>query len=137
MTTFVDTSALYALLDEDDRAHPAAAAWLSGPGSDVSELLVSHSFVVVETAALVHRRLGTEAVRVLLDGILPAVSVHQVDEDLYRTGVTAYRAALRRGSSLVDHVSFEFMRWREVARSFCFDADFAGEGFAVVPTPPG
>jgi uncharacterized protein len=133
VTTFVDTSALYALLDEDDRSHQAAVSWLRGPGADPAELLVTHSFVAVETLALVHRRLGTDAVRALLDGVLPAISVFQVDEDLYRAGVTAFRSGLKAGSSFVDHVSFEFMRWRELVRAFCFDADFAEAGFEVAP----
>lgn len=131
--TFIDTSALYALLDEDDEAHPAAAAWMTSTGADPERILASHTFVAVEAAALVHRRLGTEAVRVLLDGLLPAVSLGHVDEELYRAGTVAYRAGLRRGSSLVDHVSFAFMRDRGVSECFGFDDDFAEAGFTLVP----
>lgn len=107
---------------------------MRSPGADPERILVSHSFVTVETAALVHRRLGTDAVATLLDAWLPALSLVHVDESLYRAGVIAYRAALRRGSSLVDHVSFEFMRDRRIVECFAFDDDFAEAGFSVVPT---
>lgn len=69
--TFVDTSALYALLDEDDQEHACAASWMRSAGAEPSRLLTTHTFVAVEAAALIHRRLGVEAVRSLLDGCSP------------------------------------------------------------------
>jgi predicted nucleic acid-binding protein len=130
---FVDTSALYALLDEDDENHPAAAEWLSGPGAEPSEILSSHNYVLAETAALVHRRLGPSAVRVLFDAFVPALSVFFVDEVLHGRAVAAYLAALRRGVSYVDCVSFELVRDRGLDRAFAFDRDFVTAGIALVP----
>lgn len=131
--TFIDTSAVYALLDEDDESHPAAAEWMRGEGAEEDRLLVTHTFVAVEAAALVPRRLGTDAAKVLLDVWFPAVSVSPVDADLYRAGTIAYRAGLQRGTSLVDHVSFEYMRTHGIRQCFGFDADFRDEGFELVP----
>lgn len=55
MRVFVDTSALYALLDEDDANHARAAkAFAELQGSE----LTTHAYVLVETLALVSRRLG-------------------------------------------------------------------------------
>jgi predicted nucleic acid-binding protein len=133
MRTFVDTSALYALLDEDDDNHAAAADWLRGPGWDASEVLVSHNYVLVETAALVHRRLGSPAVRVLFDGLVPALSIVYVDEVLHGRALAAYLAGLRRRVSYVDWVSFQLIRDSSLDRAFAFDRDFVTEGFAVVP----
>ncbi len=133
MTTFVDTSALYSLLDEDDLNHAAAREWLTGPGRDAGEILVSHNYVVVETAALVRRRLGSDATRVLFQGLLPAVSIFYVDEHLHRLAVASYLAASRLRPSLVDWVSFEMMRNSRVERAFAFDRDFSNEGFSTVP----
>lgn len=133
MRTFVDTSALYALLDEDDDNHRAASQWLSGPGADPADLLITHSYVIVEAAALVHRRLGARAARVLFDAFIPAVSVAFVDGELHHRAVAAYLGALRRRLSFVDWVSFQLMRDSGLDRAFAFDRDFAVEGFAVVP----
>jgi uncharacterized protein len=132
VSTFVDTSALYALVDDGDRNHTRAVIWIAGPGSDVAEALVTHSYVVVESTALVHRRLGHAAARMLLEAVLPAAMVWYVDESLHRLATAAYLAAGRQ-ASLVDAVSFEMMREQQIQRAFAFDNDFATEGFAVVP----
>lgn len=129
----VDTAALYALLDEDDRVHERARAWFAGPGSDPALRLVSHTYVVVEAAALVHRRLGAEAVRVLLDDLVPALAVRAVDDRLHERAVAAYLAGLPRDVSLVDRVSFEVMREEAIDTAFTFDDDFRDHGFSVVP----
>jgi predicted nucleic acid-binding protein len=131
--TFVDTSGLFALLDEDDEFHLRAVAWLEAIGGDRDIALVAHSYIIVETAALVHRRLGIEAVRVLMDAYVPALSMVYVDSRLHESGVTGYLSALRRGASLVDHVSFAFMRDQAVDQAFAFDQDFAEQGFTLVP----
>jgi len=133
MRTFVDTSALFALLDEDDANHASAAGWLAGPGSDPNEILVTHSYVVVESAALAHRRLGHQAARILFDAFLPAMTVCFVDEHLHRTAAATYLAAAGRRVSFVDSVSFEMMRGEQLDRAFAFDADFSTEGFSLIP----
>jgi predicted nucleic acid-binding protein len=131
MRTFVDTSALYALMDEDDRNHLAAAVWFAT--ADATEVLVSHGYVVVETAALVQRRLGAVAVRTLFDALVPAMSIVYVDEVLHGRAVAAFLAGLRRHVSFVDWVSFQLIRDAGLDRAFAFDSDFAREGFTVVP----
>lgn len=133
MRTFVDTSALYALLDEDDGNNASADRWLSGPGSHPAEILVSHNYVVVETAALVHRRLGPAATRVLFQAFIPALSILYVDEDLHQRAAVGFLAALGRSLSFVDWVSFQLMREMNLQQAFAFDRDFGNEGFRVVP----
>ena len=134
MKVFVDTSAVLAILDEDDRHHREAAetfrALLASSGSE----LVTHNYVEVEALALVRRRLGQAAVLELTDNILPALAMIWVDDALHRTAFAAYRAA---GSSvsLVDRVSFEVMRREGIVTAFAFDTDFETHGFrrAVAP----
>ncbi|HWP61844.1 MAG TPA: PIN domain-containing protein [Candidatus Binatia bacterium] len=68
MTTFVDTSALYALLDRDADEHRQAAAAFDRLLD--AERLVTHNYVVVEVEALARARLGMGATRDLLDRLL-------------------------------------------------------------------
>lgn len=138
MRVFVDTSALYALLDEDDENHAPARDWFTDEASDPSMLLTTHSYVIVESCALVQRRVGADAVRVLLDALMPALSVLYVDRDMHQRAAAAYTAALSsRGVSFVDRVSFETMRHLALDAAFAFDDDFRAEGFQVVPEGRG
>jgi predicted nucleic acid-binding protein len=133
MKTFVDTSALYALLDADDDNHAPAASWLSGPGARGSDALVTHSYVLVESSALVHHRLGGRAVRDLFDALVPALDVVFVDAELHARAAAAYLAGLGRRVSFVDRVSFQLVRDSSLDQAFAFDRDFATEGIRVVP----
>lgn len=130
--TFVDTSALFALIDGTAQNHRTAVDWLE-QAKEKEESLESHNYVVVESIALVHRRLGSDAVRNLAHTYLPALSISYVDADLHDRAMSAYLASMTRDSSLVDHVSFELMRDRIIESAFTFDHDFAREGFSVVP----
>jgi predicted nucleic acid-binding protein len=133
MTTFVDSSALFALIDEGDPAHAGALAWLEDISAGESEPLRTHSYVVAETIALTHARLGAPAVRMLVNDVLPACEVRFVDEELHERALTAYLAGLGRRVSFVDRTSFELMRAERIERAFAFDPDFRREGFTTVP----
>ncbi len=130
MTVFVDTSALYALVDAADPRHVATVQAFRGLAD---EHLLAHSYVALEATALVQNRLGLQAVQALRRDILPAIEVIWVDAELDATAVTALLAAGRRDVSLVDRVSFELMRRRGITRALAIDADFVREGFTTLP----
>lgn len=135
MSVFVDTSALYAALDRDDENHSAAAQAFSALLR--SETLVTHDYVVLESTALLQRRLGMEAVRALVDDVLPAFELVFVDEPLHRAAVAGLLAAGARDVSLVDWASFELMRRLGLTEAFAFDEDFGRQGFRVLPAAGG
>lgn len=130
MPIFADTSALYALLDSDDDRHIDAAAAFGGLSS---ERLVTHSYVAVETVALSHARLGVRVARRFLDDLLTAVDVQMVGAELHARAVEAFLVAGSTEVSLVDRVSFAFMRERGLTTAFAFDTDFRREGFVLAP----
>ncbi len=132
MTTFVDSSALFAAMDEGDPSHEEAFAWLEASAA-APERLRTHNYVVVETVALTHARLGTSAARMLINDVLPACEVRSVDDDLHQRAVIAYLAGLGRRVSFVDRMSFTMMRAERIDRAFAFDPDFRREGFETVP----
>ena len=128
---FVDTSAIFALLDRGDINHAAAAAFFEAPADAFK--LRTHSFVLAESSALVQRRLGTPSVRALHDGLLPAMDFVWVGDDLYRPAVTALLSAPGADVSLVDRISFELMRREGIASAFAFDRHFSAAGLQTVP----
>jgi predicted nucleic acid-binding protein len=130
MTLFVDTSALYAVLNASDPAHPAATRCLV----DLHERrvpLVTHDLVEVETSALVQRRYP-DALNVLHRRLLLVVDVVPVTRE-ERDVATAALLAAPRGPSLVDRISFEVMRRDGLTEAFAFDRHFADEGFTTIP----
>lgn len=133
MTVFVDTSALYALVDDDDPRHREAVGSLRSLQGAAD--LVTHNYVIVEAISLVRRRLRAGAELRLIDVILPLVRTVWIDEVTHQAATAAYRAAGRSGS-LVDFVSFEVMRQLGIEVAFAYDADFERRGFPRPPVQP-
>jgi uncharacterized protein len=132
MTVFLDTSGLYAVFDRDDANHPRAKiAWVEWLREGA--VLLTNNYVLLETAALLQRRIGVAAVRALHEEVTPLLQVDWVSEEQHSAGVEAVLAAARKKLSLVDCVSFQTMRNRGVRTVFCFDAHFREQGFATKP----
>jgi predicted nucleic acid-binding protein len=131
VTAFVDASALYALIDEDDRHH-AAAARAFRELSERRERLVTHDYAVLEATAILQRRIGIPAVR-RLDNLLAAIEIAWVGAELAGRARSALLAADRRSLSLVDWTSFLFMRDRAMTTAFTFDSDFDDQGLDRFP----
>jgi predicted nucleic acid-binding protein len=130
VTVFVDTSALLAVLNSRDPHHRSAAAiWrelVSG-----GEPLRSHTYVEVETTAVVQHRSGMSAVRALHEDLFPVVSRRHVDAALHGQALAGLFAANRRTLSLVDWTSFEMMRQEGIIEAFAYDSDFDEQGFTL------
>ena len=132
MTLFVDTSALLAYLDADQPRHTdVAEAWRRA--MEDGDSLVTSNYVLVETFALVQRRLGLDAARALAGDLVPLLRPLWVDEELHAVATAALFTAGRRKLSLVDCTSFELMRRHGIAEALALDADFARQGFRLLP----
>ena len=126
---FLDTSAAYALLVASDANHePAAAAFERLRAGDAA--LVTTSYVLIETYALLGRRVGGKAVRAFRDDLGPLLDVTWVDEGLHDRGLDLVLDRGDAGLSLVDAVSFLAMRDKGIDEAFAFDRHFEEEGFA-------
>jgi predicted nucleic acid-binding protein len=128
---FADTSAFLALLNGHDEHHERAARAFANLRAR-SAPLVSTSFVLVETYALVGRRLGLDAVRSFRADIAPILDVVWVDEALHNAGLDLLLDRRKRLLSLVDAVSFVTMRQGKMTEAFAFDPHFKDEGFSLV-----
>jgi predicted nucleic acid-binding protein len=132
MTHFVDTSGLLAILNADDRFHSEASrSWSNWVTEEVP--MVTSNYVLLETTALVQRRLGFEAVTALQADVLPILQVEWVDRPLHQAAVAIMLTMRRRDLSLVDCTSFELMRRLGLRAVFGFDRHFAEQGFTCLP----
>ena len=128
---FADTSALLALLNAVDDNHSRAVRAFANLRTRQASL-VSTSFVLVETYALVGRCLGLDAVRSFRANVAPLIEIVWIDDTLHNAGLDLWLDRRKRLLSLVDAVSFVTMRHRHLAEAFAFDPHFEQEGFNLV-----
>lgn len=131
MSVFADTSALYAVMVRTESVHEAVRSTftkLVGGGRPIW----ATSFVVVETIALLQRRIGLAAARDFDEHVLKKIRVRWVDEPLYRLGTERLWREDRRDLSLVDCVSFEFMKSEGLTTAFAVDPHFSDAGFRLL-----
>ncbi|MBV8201102.1 MAG: PIN domain-containing protein, partial [Acidobacteria bacterium] len=132
MMVFVDTSALLAVLDADDVNHgEAREVWQALLSRDAT--LLCTNYVLLETFALVQRRLGLQALATLQSDVVSVLRIRWVDGAVHAAAVAALLTAGRRKLSLVDCVSFEVARRSGVEIAFAFDRQFAEQGFQCLP----
>ena len=138
MSIFVDTSALLALIDADDRHHSRAKKVWKTILPD-QQTLVTTNYVLLETFSVAQTRLGLPAARTIQESFFPLLTTQWVDNNVHESGVTAVLAAGRRRLSLVDCISFETMRRLGIRSVFTFDKHFRDQGFDCLPgyTPAG
>lgn len=130
MIIFADTSALYALLVRDDYMHVRAKQCFSHFANQ-SVQLISSSFVLVETVALLQRRIGLDAVQDFNARIVPLMDIIWVDDQWYARALQRLSSQTKRDLSLVDCLSFEIMEARAVTLAFAYDKHFEENGFAI------
>ncbi|MDP2955032.1 MAG: PIN domain-containing protein [Longimicrobiales bacterium] len=132
MSVFADTSALYALLVRTESGHAEVSAAFEKLLAKRTPLVTSN-YVLLETTALLQRRIGLPAVRDLAARIVPLFSVHWITQPLHQKALDRLVRADRRGLSLVDLTSFELMEREGITDALALEADFADAGFRVLP----
>jgi len=125
---FVDTSGFYAFMARVDDHHVDARALLER-AEHQSWRLVTTSYVMHESWAIIQGRLGWEALDAWRDGVLGKCEVVWVDEGLHRLGEARCRQARERRLSLTDCVSFEVMHDRGISEAIAWDEHFSRQGF--------
>ncbi|MEW6574254.1 MAG: PIN domain-containing protein [Bacillota bacterium] len=128
---YLDTSSFLAVMDADDKFHEEASdIWRMLVESGAQ--LVCSNYVVVETSALLQRRLGIEALRSFYTSVWPGLTIIWVDGDTHLAGVEAVLTARRRNLSLVDCISFIVARRDGIEKVFAFDPHFKEYGFEML-----
>jgi predicted nucleic acid-binding protein len=127
---FSDTSSLYALLSATDKDHQRARRAFDRLRADKA-VLITTSYVLVETYALVDRRLGRDASRRFHDEFAPLLEVIWVGPELHERAMDLFLAS-KHSVSLVDGVSFLCMRDLGLNRAWAIDHHFVDEGFEIV-----
>jgi predicted nucleic acid-binding protein len=128
----IDTSAFYALLAASDTFHTRASATFDRIADRDQEMWTT-SYVLVESMALVHRRLGFQALEQFVGFVRANTNVIWIESLIH---AEAERRLLdSRGAGL------SFVDWTVALASntigahvFTFDSGFANQGVPVLPT---
>jgi len=128
---YIDTSAFYAIIDQDDGYHESAKrTWVSLIME--KESLACNNYVLVETIALLQNRFGMNAV-LDLQKMLPLLSIDWIAAEQHRFAVAMLISVNRRQMSLVDCSSFDTMQRLGINTVFTFDKHFGEHGFEIIP----
>ncbi len=130
MKVFVDTSGIFALLVKNDSMHSRARQSFDRFARNKAKLYAS-SFVLVETTALLHRRIGLDSVRDFNTKILPLLEIIWTDKEWYARAVQRLFIQSQKNVSLVDCLSFEIMESFDISLAFAFDRHFEEMGFSI------
>ena len=130
MKVFADTSGIFALLVGNDSMHQRAKLAFTDYAEHKAQLFTS-SFVLVETTALLQRRIGLAAARDLNSRIIPLLNIIWTDKEWYGRAVQRLFLEGRKDLSLVDCLSFEIMESYDIPEAFAFDKHFDEIGFST------
>lgn len=132
MSVFADTSGLYALLVRTEAGHDETVQAFKALAEEGRPVLTT-SYVIVETVALLQHRIGLAPVRDLEDRITPLLTIEWVSRELHSKGMERLFREDRRQLSLVDCVSFEHMRSAGLREALALDPHFEEAGFSLLP----
>lgn len=130
----LDTSAIFAAArirsDRHEEASAAYRALVLG-----KERLVTTDLIIAELHALSLARAHPRFALELIDRLLTSDRIEVVAAGIARIHAAAdlLRQRPDRRYSMADAVSFVLMRELSIGRAFTLDADFAAEGFEVLP----
>jgi predicted nucleic acid-binding protein len=121
LSAFVDSSAFYAAVDDDDSLNARARELLSR-----DEPILTSDHVLAECWLLLQRRLGAKVADEFWAGIRAGAATveHVTPGDLDTAWAIGERFA-DQGFSIVDRTSFAVMERLGVHRAVAFDDDFA------------
>lgn len=128
---FVDTSGLFALLVASDANHSKAKRAFQVLEKRRASLVTS-SYVLVESYALLLHRIGFGAVRAFREDFAPLLEVVWVDAELHEGALDLLLERGLRRMSLVDVVSFLVMKSQNIDEALAYDRHFEREGFTLI-----
>ena len=127
-----DTSGFFALIDERDRMHAKAVAWIEAQWKKIRP--VSTEWVVGETCTLLVARKRPYLVTRFLDYVESSAALLLVNPDdmLLRAAKAMIRQQAEQGYSFVDCVSFCLMKERSIHNAFTTDSHYRKAGYSAV-----
>lgn len=125
---FIDTSAIYALIDRTDGNHGKARAAFERLRKHRADPVMTN-FVLAETHALLLSRLGPELARRWVTGVVWHVERATIEDEA--SALEIVRVHTDKTYSYVDAVSFAVMERLRIPKAASFDRHFTQYGFEL------
>jgi uncharacterized protein len=132
MSIFVDTSVFLAVLTDDDHNNKIAAETLATL-AESGEQLITTNYILVESYALIQRRMGMNAIQDFQEKILPSLTLTWINAEEHQHALQQFLLENRRNLSFVDCSSFEAIQRLGIDKAFTFDNHFREQGFEIIP----
>lgn len=133
MRVFIDTSAIYALEDADDRRHQEARTIQRWCLTARPQLFTTHH-ILDESVTLIGARLlpaqAARFARSLLSSQI--VRIVRTDEAVEQAALNLYERFQDARLSFTDCLSFAVMRVLDITMAFAFDRHFERAGFEIL-----
>lgn len=136
MKIFLDTSAIIAYYNADDRFHPEASRVMGeiAGGRIPFTRFYASDYVFDEAVTFIECVLGDHGLAVDVGEALlssPFSTILRVDGDIFEDAWSRFRAS--RGLSFTDCSSFTLMEDIGISHAFTFDSHFRKAGFQTLP----
>ena len=128
---FVDTSATLALANPIDDYHDTSIKTFEALLADGEELL-THNYIILETVALIQRRIGLTAAIAFQHDAQRYLKIYWITEADNERAVRRWTERNTRRLNLVDCMSFVVMEMYGCTTTFAYDSDFETEGFQLI-----
>jgi len=122
-SVFVDTSALFALVNRSDTDHERAKQCLSSLSNDNTTLVISN-FILSETYTLVLYKIGRTSALNVVNGLFDSCELERVSEEDEEHAWRIINDFGDKDFSYVDATTFAVMGRLGLTRAFSFDAHF-------------
>jgi uncharacterized protein len=128
---FLDTGAIYAIVDRDDAHHRAISAIYR----DVERRFLTHELVLVEAFSLITKRVHKEAAIRMIGSARrsPRIECAPITPTLLEAGWQRCARFADKEWDWVDCCSFEVMEERGLREALAVDRHFTQAGFSVLP----
>lgn len=127
----IDTSAFFALLSSSGLFHDQAKETFERV-LDRDQEMWTTSYVLVETIALTHHRLGFQVLSEFIDTIQGSIQIFWVESNLHNEAWNNFTSHYGAGLGFVDWTAALVSRVLD-AHIFTFDRGFANQGLPVIP----
>lgn len=131
---YLDTSALIALVDKNDKNHKIAVTFTKNFLSSGNNFILG-KHVLIEFIDGLTKRIGKKEGLIALDDIMKSAFVHIVWENKidWDKAIEYFKKYNDKKIDLTDCLSFAIMERLNIIKVFTFDSDFKTHGFTLLP----